>query len=127
MGIGVVALVAIIALVVFLNRGYGTVSYPAYKIATALYGACLAKSEPRIDAIQLLLSESEDQGDRQDQSDQRDVTDPDIGSNGLEFDKISQQERTWLQSIIDAAKSADWNTAATEAKRLMEDQNRSIE
>lgn len=95
----------IIVLAVIWNRGYGPVSYPAYKMATALYGACLVKSEPRIDAIEVLLEE---------------------GGDGFEVEKISPQERKWLQAIIDAAQTDDWQTASANAKRLMEAQNNPV-
>lgn len=85
------------------NRGYGKVSYPTYQVATALYSACLSKSEARVDQIKSLL---EDEG------------------NPQEFDiaSITDKERVWLSAIIRKAKSSDWESAAAEAKRMLDDQ-----
>jgi len=96
----VVLIIAVLAL--YFNRGYGPVSYPAYQIATALYGASLAKSAPRIDAIEKLL---------------------DDGSDKLDVSEITEQERKWLQSIIKNARAKRWEAAASNAKRIMESQN----
>ena len=61
------------------------VSYPAYQVATALYGASLAKSEPRIEAIQDLLNN---------------------GNDKLDVTGITETERQCLQDIIEDARTA---------------------
>jgi hypothetical protein len=81
------------------NRGYGKVSPDAYEVSKALYGACLAKNEDRLEAVELLL-------DRQ--------TEKQIVLNA--------KERRWIESMIDAARSGDWESASKSARRMMEDQ-----
>ena len=99
---GLIVVVIVVALTFFLDRGYGKVSREAYQVATALYGACLSKSAPRIEKIQELLHDG-----------------------GLEFDatSISPQEKRWLQDVVQQAQESQWASAAAAAKRMMVDQN----
>ncbi|MDB4778365.1 hypothetical protein OAG68_02805 [bacterium] len=81
------------------NQGYGKVSRRTYDMATAIYGACLARSENRVDKIQQLLSQ-----------------------DTAETSDMSIRERKWLNNIIQKAKNGNWESAAKAAKRIMEDQ-----
>jgi len=96
----VFALLAIVLVVGgswWMNRGYGTVSHQTYEFSKAIYGACLAKSEPRIDKIEQLLD------------------DP---SNA----ELPPHERKWLDAIIANARAANWDAAAKKARSMMQDQ-----
>ena len=96
----VFALLAIVLLVVgswWMNRGYGTVSHQTYEFSKAIYGACLAKSEQRLDKIEELLD------------------DP---SNA----ELPSHERKWLETIIADARAENWKTASKKARRMMENQ-----
>ena len=53
-GLAGIGLAILFCWILFL-RGYGEVSQPTYDFALALYGACLAKSEARIDKIESAL------------------------------------------------------------------------
>ena len=94
-------LIIIAAIYLSSTRGYGKVSDRSYKIATALYGACLSKSEARLETIGQLISDaSEDSSD----------------------EPIPNRERAWLNSILQQAQDGDWESAAESCKRMMEDQ-----
>ena len=99
--LGFVGLAVIIAVVSYFRSGYGDVSYPTYQAATALYGACLARSEARIDLVETLIAN---------------------GNEKFDADLLSAQERSWLESVIRAARGGEWESAAAMAKRMMEDQ-----
>ncbi len=88
---------AVVAMGFFFNRGYGKVSPRTYECATALYGACLAKSEERIAKVEALFDE------------------PDT-------EEIPSTERVWLERIIEQAKRGEWKKASAAARRMMEDQ-----
>ena len=81
------------------GRGYGKVSDRSYKVATALYGACLSKNEARLEKIGELIVDEEG------------VDEP-----------IPSHERAWLTSIVERAQEGDWASAAQSSKRMMEDQ-----
>lgn len=96
----VLALFAIVLILVcswWMNRGYGTVSQQTYEFSKAIYGACLAKSEQRLDKIEQLMD------------------DP---SNA----ELPSHERTWLDAIISNARAGNWESAAKKARSMMEDQ-----
>lgn len=97
----------------YINADYGEVSYPAYQAATALYGACLAKSETRVAKIQTLIEPAG----------ALEVEERNKNSNdSLGLTKITDQERAWLQSIITKAEDGRWDAAAAAAKQMMVDQ-----
>ena len=87
------------AIMFWSTRGYGKVSPDAYEVSKALYGACLAKNEQRLQALDVLLDGDAD------------------GSF-----TVSEAERKWLEAMIDTAKDGDWKAAAQSARRMMEDQ-----
>ena len=62
---------------------------------------CLAKSDARLESIEGLLDEDAD----------REHT-----------PGVSQDERRWLESMIQTARDGDWESAAKSARRMMEDQ-----
>ncbi len=98
---GIVAIVvialAILAAVAWFNQGYGEVSSKTYELSTALYTACMNRSEVHLSKVEELL-----------------------GTEANE--SIPSGERQWLQQIIDRARSGDWETAAKSARQIMEDQ-----
>lgn len=93
-----------VGLLMFPGCGYGKVSYPTYQAATALYGACLAKSETRIEAVEELIA---------------------TGNEEFDIEEISAEEHGWLAAVIQEARSGQWESAAAKAKRMMQDQNSS--
>jgi hypothetical protein len=97
-----IGLAAVIAAILYFGPGYGKVGYPTYQAATALYGACLAKSEPRVQSIEALIIN---------------------GNEEFDAEIISEQERAWLDAVVATARSGEWDSAAAMAKRMMEDQN----
>ena len=88
-------------IMVWTSQGYGKVSPRAYEVSTALYGACLAKSDARLESIENLLDEDADREDTP---------------------GVSENERRWLESMIRTARDGDWKSAANSARRMMEDQ-----
>lgn len=78
--------------------GYGTLSDGAYDLALASYGACLAKSESRVDKIEAILD------------------DPEYAA------KLSDQEIGWFRNLISQSRSDRWDQATTIAKQMMQDQ-----
>lgn len=78
--------------------GYGKVSDTAYEVATAVYSACLAESEARIDRVEDLLDDE------------------------AFVEQMSDEEVQWLRSIIAKARDGKWQAAAKKARRMMEDQ-----
>lgn len=93
-------LIATASIYLIANRGYGKVSRESYDMATAIYGACLAKSEPRVEKVEQLI----------------------LASDGSANDPMTKQERQWLIGIIQKAKNGNWDSAANSARRIMEDQ-----
>ena len=83
------------------NSGFGEVSQDAYQVAQALYGCCLAKSEPHLDAVEAMLES---------------------GSSDDQPLQISAEERKWLTAMISTARDGGWESAAKSARRMMEDQ-----
>ena len=99
-GITLLVLSAIaVAMTFWLGRGYGTVSPDAYRIAQALYSSCLAKSEVRLEAVEATIDGASDEP--------------------LE---ITEKEQRWLMEIIADAKAGNWQSAAADARQMMEDQ-----
>ena len=99
---GWIVLAVIAAGLIFLwtgNRGYGKVSRETWEVARAVYGACLAKDERRLDAVEEKLA-------------------PDDGGP----DGISPKELRWLNAIIKKARAGKWEAASRAARRIMEDQ-----
>lgn len=100
--ISILAVILVAAASIFLisNQGYGKVSRESYDMATAIYGACLAKSEIRLQKIEQLIHIN----------------------NRTAPDPMTDRERKWLKSIIQKAKNGNWESAANSARRMMEDQ-----
>jgi len=85
------AIVLLVGIGIYLStgRGYGKVSDRSYKVATALYSACLSKSEARLEAVSKLIVDDES-GEQ----------------------PIPSHEREWLTSIIEQAQDGNWESAA---------------
>ena len=89
--------VAAVAVLVWLNQGYGEVSPQTYQYSKALYSACQAKNESHLQKIQEMLQSSPE-------------------------DALSDTERGWLEAILSQALEGQWEGAARKARRMMEDQ-----
>ena len=98
-GVTLGVLTIAVATFLWLGRGYGTVSPDAYQVAQALYSSCLAKSEVRLEAVESTIN--------------------DAGEQSLE---ITANEQRWLKKIIADAKAGNWQSAAADARQMMEDQ-----
>ena len=96
--IGLMVMV-VIGIYLTTGRGYGKVTDRSYKVATALYGACLSKSDARLEKISLLIIDDES------------TEEP-----------IPSHERAWLTAIVEQAQDGKWESAAKSSKRMMEDQ-----
>ena len=79
------------------NQGYGKVSAHAYELSKAIYGACLSRSEERIEKIEFLLTNTD-------------------------TSKISKRELKWLGQITQQAKEGNWESASLAAKEILDDQ-----
>ena len=99
-GVALLGGLAIAVVMTFwLGRGYGSVSPDAYQVAHALYSSCLAKSEVRLEALESTINDAAEQP--------------------LE---ITAKEQRWLKEIIADAKAGNWQSAAANARQMMEDQ-----
>lgn len=81
----------------WMPRGYGKVSPKTYEFSTAIYSACLKKSDEHLDKIVELLDSTDES-------------------------QLPQHERKWLEAIIADAQNQNWEPAAKKAKRMMNDQ-----
>lgn len=78
--------------------GYPEVSPRTYEISKALYSACNRHSAEHLDkACEALES-------------------------AAEAEEISESEKTWLMAIVDQARDGEWDSAALEARTILEDQ-----
>lgn len=99
---GVVVPVACLLLVgaaacYWMNRGYGEVSPLTYEISKALYGACQTKSDQRLRKVDALIE-------------------------GKMGSMLPDNERQWLEDIVAQARDGQWEVAARQARRMLEDQ-----
>jgi len=94
-----VSLLLLVGMLFTTGCGYGKVSDRSYKVATALYGACLSKSEARLEKISQLIVQDE-----------------------TTEEPIPSHELVWLESIVEQAQEGNWESAAQSCKRMMKDQ-----
>ena len=96
----VVALIGVVVLIGlcfwYLGGGYGEVSAETYQYSKALYGACLKKDEAHLNKVEEM-----------------------VASAG---DSIPAKEKAWLDEIISKARAGKWESAANDARRMMDDQ-----
>ena len=92
-----VAVVAVVATVFWLNQGYGEVSPQTYQYSKALYIACLSKNEAQLEKIQEMIQSEKAQA-------------------------MPDTERQWIEAIVSQAEQGQWKDAAKQAKRMMKDQ-----
>ena len=102
LAISIVVILAALAFQ-FYPTGYGELSREAYDLALASYGACVARSEERIDKIETMLDASEF------------------------AEKLSPQETRWFRNLISQTRSDRWEQAEAISKRMMEDQVKATE
>ncbi|TWU07243.1 hypothetical protein CA54_56480 [Symmachiella macrocystis] len=78
--------------------GYPQVSPKAYEISKALYSVCNQKSTERLPAISELIEDA------------------------LADGSLQETEGVWLNDIVTAGQNGDWESAARESRRIMDDQ-----
>ena len=78
--------------------GYGEVSPLGYDYAMALYSICNRKSSEELAPLRAQIEQSRSQ------------------------QELSEKHALWLTDIIDDAEGGDWESARSDARRLMEDQ-----
>ena len=81
------------------DSGYGPVSSQSYQFSKAIYGACQNKNEGRLQKVCELME----------------------GPQGAD---LPAHERRWLEGMVAQANAGDWDLAAKNARRMMEDQVR---
>jgi len=77
---------------------YGEVSPKAYELATALYSVCNRQDTARLEKVESLIAES------------------------TKAAELSSSEEKWLTSILESARSGSWESAASAARTMMEEQ-----
>ncbi|MCA9074684.1 MAG: hypothetical protein KDA93_06605 [Planctomycetaceae bacterium] len=82
----------------FNGCGYPQVSPKSYELTKALYSACNRRNEEHLARVAEVLDSTKTAGD------------------------ISDRESKWLHAIIDKARAGEWESAAREARQIMEDQ-----
>lgn len=96
---GVIAFLAMgIILVWGFSDRYGPISKNAYQLATATYGACMAKSPDRIERVDALLNDESF------------------------IAGMSKKEIGWFRDILADANRQNWDDAAKQAKLMIEEQ-----
>lgn len=96
--LGAVVLCSLVAFLSLRSSGYGEVSDKTYEIATAMYSVCNRQDAAKLASIDQLVQS---------------VT----ADNSITF-----EEATMLREILAFAQAGDWQTATSEARRLMDDQ-----
>lgn len=77
---------------------YGQVSPKAYQISSALYSVCNRKDPSGLDKLQELIGDA------------------------VASDELSSSEERWLMEIVESGRSGDWESAAQDARTMMEEQ-----
>ncbi|TWT88833.1 hypothetical protein Mal64_23210 [Pseudobythopirellula maris] len=78
--------------------GYEGLSPAAYDGAKSLYNVCNRRAEDKLDAVESYLATESDAG------------------------RLAPHEARWLRGVVAKARAGDWEEAAAEARRMMEDQ-----
>jgi hypothetical protein len=78
--------------------GYGEVTPQCYEYAKALYSICNRKDADRLEEFTALVEAD------------------------LQSGELGEQEADWLRGIADQARSGEWSSAQSSARRLLEDQ-----
>lgn len=95
---GGLLIAVIIAVIVLANRGYGKVGTKTYEYAMALYSITNRRDRTRLDKLAEMIDESKSEGD------------------------VTDKEARWLRQIVEKAREDEWETAASQARRMMDDQ-----
>lgn len=90
-------LVVVIIGYVWMNRGYGEIDPRTYDFAKAVYSACLKQDSDHLDQVSKLLSASE-------------------------AEALPVNEKRWIETMIEKARTGNWGSAAADARRMLEDQ-----
>ena len=77
---------------------YGEVSPKAYQISSALYSVCNRKDESRLGSVEQLIADA------------------------ATAEELSSSEHDWLLAIVEAGRGGNWDSAAKDARRMMEEQ-----
>lgn len=80
----------------WMNTGYGEVSPRSYQFSKALYSACQAKNDAHLAKAEEMLAK--------------------------DAESLPANELRWLNSIVAMARDGNWESAAANARRMMEDQ-----
>lgn len=95
-GLTVFVVLAIAVGLWWMNSGYGKVSPRTYQFSKSLYTACQTKNELHLSKAEELLA--------------------------ADAKRLPEKELRWLNSIISLARDGKWESAAANARRMMEDQ-----
>ncbi|QDT49849.1 hypothetical protein Pan258_39040 [Symmachiella dynata] len=93
-----VAILAVAFCTQLAGCGYPQVSPKAYELSKALYSVCNQKSAERLPAISQLIEDS------------------------LADGSLQENEGEWLKEIVTLGQNGDWESAARETRRIMDDQ-----
>jgi len=91
-------LMIVFAVIWLKGCGYGTLSHSGYQHAQALYAICNRQDETALNKFSQRVAEMQNDNSLQD------------------------EEANWLNSIIEQARSGEWQAAQLETRELMESQ-----
>ena len=97
-GVSMLTLGLIAMIVWYLFSGYGEITESGYQYARSLYTVCNQHDEGRLATIHSRIEEDYKEG------------------------KLSDRDYRYLTTLIDLAKSGDWNGAQEEIRQLLEAQ-----
>lgn len=97
--LGLFLIAGSVAVVVYVTQdSYGTVGSLGYDFATALFSACNRHDAETIAELASMVDAAASEGE------------------------LSEQELAWLRGILADADAGDWQSAASESRRLLEAQ-----
>lgn len=90
--------IVLLCLLMLTGCGYGEVSPQTYKLAKAIHNVSSRQQAEKLPQVNELIASSLKEG------------------------QISEQEAEWLRTIVAHADEGDWEEAAKQSRRIMEDQ-----
>lgn len=90
--------IALVCLLMLAGCGYGEVSPQTYELAKAIHNVSSRQQAEKLPQVNELIVSSLKEG------------------------QISEQEAEWLRTIVAHANEGDWEEAAKQSRRIMEDQ-----
>ena len=97
LGAAIVVLVSLVYLF-FPSGRYGTLSREGYQYAQALYTCCNQRDERKLEQLSEMIASAQSE------------------------DALSEEEASWLGAIVSQGRAGDWESAASEVRKLLEDQ-----